>query len=352
MTIASLLGGGIIFGGQPIILAQEKNLIPASIAQGRAGETVTLNVSPYGIVISFEDLKESIQKYWATDDTYLRVGTNAPLGPEANLLFLKTEGKWSDSSNGTAVTVQTKNRSGESKTYSFLVEFQKDKPKYSILRIYPDSGSTPIATSKVDKTVLPPAIQTVPKVTDSNNLLKGALPQSVPNAPSIAISPNSLNSALPGIGSQIIKSAVNTEAPSVPPQQSASESQPVAPQQVLPDNNVSLPQPFPQPINQQAIVEKVPATATNTSATQPSTLRKPPSALSFAHSQANALVRGVLVATRNKELNPRGVLATKVQYVIRRLRRGEDLVSSAKKESVELRVINRLLELGNYKAPS
>jgi hypothetical protein len=353
IIIASLLGGSIFIGSQQIILAQDKNLVPASMAQGKTGETVTLNVSPYGIVISFEDLKESIQKYWATDDTYLRVGTNAPLGPEANLLFLKTEGKWSDSNNGTSVTVQTKDRAGESRTYSFLIEFKKDKPKYSIVRIYPDSGSTPIVTSKVDETVLPRTIPTIPKITDASNLLKIALPQSVPNVPRIANFPNSFKSVSSGIGSQIIKSAPNTEAPSVSPQQSSSSSEPVEPQQkVLPDNNVSLPRPSQQPINQQAVAEKPPSTATNTSATQPSTLRKPLSALSFAHSQANALVRGVLVATRTKELNQRGALATKIQYVIRRLRQGQDLVSSAKKESVELRVINRLLELGNYRDPS
>jgi hypothetical protein len=354
ITVASLLGGCIIFGSQQSVLAQEKNLVPASMAQGKTGETVTLNVSPYGIVISFEDLKESIQKYWATDDTYLRVGTNAPLGPEANLLFLKTEGKWSDSnSNGTAVTVQTKDRSGESRTYSFLIEFKKDKPKYSIVRIYPDSGSTPIVISRINEPVLPRTVPTIPKITDANNLLKGALPQSVPNAPSIANSPNSFKSVLSGISSQIIKSAANTETSSISPQQSSSEPEPVEPQQkVLPDNNVSSSQPSQQPINQQNSSEKVLSTSTKTSTAQPNTSRKNPSALIFAHSQANALVRGVLVATRTKELNPRGAVATKVQYVIRRLRRGQDLVSSAKKESVELRVINRLLELGNYRDPS
>jgi hypothetical protein len=353
ITVASLLGGSIFFGSPQIILAQDKNIVPASMAQGKTGETVTLNVSSYGIVISFEDLKESIQKYWATDDAYLRVGTNAPLGPEANLLFLKTEGKWSDSNNGTAVTVQTKDKSGESRTYSFLIEFKKDKPKYSIIRIYPDSGSTPIVTSKIDEPVLPRTVPTVPKITDANNLLKGALPKSVPNTPSIANSPSSFKSVLSGIGSQIIKSAANTETPSISPQQSSSEPEPVEPQQkVLPDNNVSSSQPSQQPINQQDSSEKVLSTSTKTSTAQPNTSRKNPSALIFAHSQANALVRGVLVATRTKELNPRGAVATKVQYVIRRLRRGQDLVSSAKKESVELRVINRLLELGNYRDPS
>lgn len=351
-TVASLLGGCIIFSSQQSILAQEKNLVPASVAQGKTGETATLSVSPYGIVISFEDLKESIQKYWATDDTYLRVGTNAPLGPEANLLFLKTEGKWSDN-NGTAVTVQTKDRSGESRTYSFLIEFKKDKPKYSIIRIYPDSGSTPIVTSKTAETVLPRTVPTVPKITDANNLLKGALPQSVPSAPSIANATNPLKSIFSGVGSQIIQSAANTETSSISQQQGSSKTEPVEPQQkVLPDNNVPLSQPSQQSINQQDSANKALATSTRTSTTQPDTSRKNLSALLSAHSQANALVRGVLVATRTRELNPRGAVATKVQYVIRRLRGGQDLVLSAKKESVELKVINRLLELGNYRSPS
>jgi hypothetical protein len=353
ITIASLLGGGTFFWSQPIILAQDKNLVPASMAQGKAGETVTLNVSPYGIVISFEDLKESIQKYWATDDTYLRVGTNAPLGPEANLLFLKTEGKWSDDNNGTAVTVQTKDRAGESRTYSFLIEFKKDKPKYSIVRIYPDSGSTPIVNSKIDETILPRTAPIDPKITDVSTLLKSALPKSIVNAPNIANNTKQLKSVLPGIGFPTIKSAANAETPSISQQQGSSEPEPVEPQpKVLQDNNASLLQSPPEPIKREDSVDKIIPTSTKTSTIQPSTERKTPSALTFAHSQANALVRGVLVATRTKELNPRGVVATKVQYVIRRLRRGQDLVSSARKESVELRVINRLLELGNYRDPS
>jgi hypothetical protein len=361
IAVASLLGGCIIFSSQQSTLAEERNLVPASVAQGKTGETPTISVSPYGIVISFEDLKESIQKYWATDDTYLRVGTNAPLGTEANLLFLKTEGKWSDNNNGTGVTVQTKDKSGESRTYSFLIEFKKDKPKYSIIRIYPDSGSTPIVTSKIAETVVPRAIETVPKITDASNLLKGALPQSVsaPNAPSIANATNPLKSVLSGIGSQSIRSVASNAPPSISQQQSSSEPEPTVPQQnVSKDNNVSLPQSSQEPIKPEDSAEKIIPTSMiiptsiKTSATQPSTSRKNPSALIFAHSQANALVRGVLVATRTKELNPRGAVATKVQYVIRRLRRGQDLVSSAKKESVELKVINRLLELGNYRDPS
>jgi hypothetical protein len=449
ITLASLVGGCITVSSQQSLAAQQRNQLPASVAQGKTGETATLGVSPYGIVISFEDLKESIEKYWATDDTYLRIGTNAPLGPDANLLFMKAEGKWFGSSSGTSVTIKTKDRFGELRTYSFLVEFTKNKPKYSIIRIYPDSGSAPSVSSKAveapstqsapkypdsgsapsvsSKAVETPSTQTAPKLPNipgSRNIVKGVLSRTDPqiansvgsfekllgswqktssspektrsqqndsqdnNTPSTQTSSpvgqEQVDSNIPPTSSQqpassspeitqVPQNAIQeTKTPlpqssqpisRKPPQSKippSMGSQPKAsprsktaqsPQKALWGNDALSPQPSP-PITQKQTQSKTSLTPPKKLTGKPSTPRQNLSALLLSHSQANALVRGYTVAVRTGELNRRGVVAARIQLVVRRLRGGQNLMESAKREFVDSKVITRLLQLGNYREPS
>jgi hypothetical protein len=62
--------------------------------------------------------------------------------------------------------------------------------------------------------------------------------------------------------------------------------------------------------------------------------------------QANAIVRGLLVANRSGEIAYAAPLSYKVQDVVRSLRRGNSLGKAQKRGGVPLSVVNRLLKLG------
>jgi hypothetical protein len=67
------------------------------------------------------------------------------------------------------------------------------------------------------------------------------------------------------------------------------------------------------------------------------------------HTQANALVRGLTVAAKTGEVGGKSPVASRMQNVILRLRRGEKLTDASKKESIEWKTVMRLLQLGNYR---
>jgi hypothetical protein len=65
------------------------------------------------------------------------------------------------------------------------------------------------------------------------------------------------------------------------------------------------------------------------------------------HAQANALVRGLVVARRLKDKDINYSVASRVQDVVYRLRTGKDLERSAKRFGVPMTVIEKLLRLGS-----
>jgi hypothetical protein len=442
IALAALVCGGSFLYSQGELLALEQNSIPSSVAQGKAESSASVDVSPYGIVLSFEDLRESIEKYWAADDTYLRVGTNAPLGPQANILFLKTEGKRPETDSGTTLTVKTKDVSGRSKTYSFFVEFTSVKPKYAIVRISPDEkpisriASRPVSPdpAKVSQ-IIPndrkPAPIVSPPVTPGPSALSTAVVSSpassivqrsnpVPSAPSPAL-PSTLpgTSSPSGAGRSISEKPLPAPLPSLssgpslvnpvggatlsatPPIQVAKPtasvssavvtvprrsfrprtSQPLAvtsqprsaakpashsslssrpqaaaapkPQNIVkPRSVITLrPKPAYSPVRTSVAVVPKNTVLPQTNSPKPP-VRKDLTAILFSHTQANALVRGLAAAAKIGEVGSTSITANKVQNVVRRLRRGEDLMKAAQLESLPPRTIDRLLKLGKYQNSS
>jgi hypothetical protein len=57
------------------------------------------------------------------------------------------------------------------------------------------------------------------------------------------------------------------------------------------------------------------------------------------------------VANLTKEVSYNSALASRVQNLTRRLRRGENLQDAARLELVPISVVRRLLQLGNYQGP-
>jgi hypothetical protein len=65
-----------------------------------------------------------------------------------------------------------------------------------------------------------------------------------------------------------------------------------------------------------------------------------------SHALANAIIRGLLVANRTKEIAYTAPLSYKVQDVVRGLRRGETLNKAGRYAGVSSGVVRRLLKLG------
>jgi hypothetical protein len=77
-----------------------------------------------------------------------------------------------------------------------------------------------------------------------------------------------------------------------------------------------------------------------------------PAASDSTHSAANALIRGLLIANRTKEIGYTSTLSYRVQDVVRNLRRGKSLNLAGTRCRVPEPVIGRLLQLGKYSASS
>jgi hypothetical protein len=71
---------------------------------------------------------------------------------------------------------------------------------------------------------------------------------------------------------------------------------------------------------------------------------------SSTHYLANALVRGLLVANRTREIGYYAALSYKLQDVVRRLRRGESLEMAGNRSRVSSDTLSRLLKLGQIRS--
>jgi hypothetical protein len=432
------------------VSAQEGGRIYTSEAQGKTDKPVTITVSPYGMVLSFVEVQESVEKFWTTDYTHLRIGADTPSGKGAKLIFLKTEGELSADTKGTSLTIITKTKTGEPKIYSFLVDFTTAKPTYSILRIYPDkdlrqnsitgSGtvqkSAPIFSSpkiqtsqmtkptavasppfpKIERPSLTPSsvgktnvfpnpsiqsaqaktasipVQTTDvaptKAADSTSTdvvtTKAADSTNTGTAPTKAADSTSTDVAP-------TKAADSTSTDVVPAKAADSTSTDVAPTKTADSTNTDT---APAKAADSTNTDTAPAKAADSTSTdvaptkvadsvstdtsssvqnteipksdpakvgdkdktlpaEPIQISKsslPPAASSRSTSltQANALVRGLAIANKAKEIGYTSPISRSVQNIVRRLRRGESLKNAAPKESIQWKTILRLLQLGKY----
>jgi hypothetical protein len=411
-----------------LVLAQEGSRVYASEAQGKTDKPATITVSPYGMVISFIEVRESIEKFWTTDYSHLRIGSDTPSGKGAKLLFLKTEGEVNANTKGTSLTVITKTATGETNVYSFLIDFTTARPPYSIVRIYPDRNlrQTAVArsgTSKKPVTTSPPPAAQISQVSKSTAVTPAASqPIERPSSPPSEITPTdlkkpSINTAtsksetVPGqiITSSVVKSAstVSSSSPDAVPTKAADSSSPDAvPTKAADSSNTdaapakttdvaSSPDAVPAKTADSSNTDAVPAKTTDvasspdtkvsgTDTSSPSTASSTQTAAtpgnsqqtvgaqanvvpiettqiskssltptitserSLSLTQANALVRGLAIANKKKEIGYTSPISRSVQNVVRRLRRGETLQPAAKQESIQWKTVLRLLQLGKY----
>jgi hypothetical protein len=425
---ACFLVSGLMTYPSGFVSAQEGGRIYTSEAQGKTDKPVTITVSPYGMVLSFVEVQESVDRFWTTDYSHLRIGADTPSGKGAKLIFLKTEGELNAETKGTSLTIITKTKTGEPKIYSFLVDFTNAKPTYSILRIYPDkdlrqnsitgSGtvqkSAPIFSSpkiqtsqitkptavapapapKIEKPSLPqpsvgttnlfpnPSIQaaqskaaSIPvQTTDTlpTKIVKAADSTSSDVAPAKAANSTSSDVAptktADSTSSDVAptKTADSTSSDVVPAKAADSTSSDVAPTKtadstssdVVPakaadsvstDTSSSVQQTEIPKSDSAKVVDK--DTTLPAEPIQISKSSLPPlaaSSRSTSLTQANALVRGLAIANKAKEIGYTSPISRSVQNIVRRLRRGESLQNAAPKEAIQWKTILRLLQLGKY----
>ncbi len=388
------------------VSAQEGGRIYTSEAQGKTDKPVTITISPYGMVISFVEIQESVDRFWTTDYSHLRIGADTPSGKGAKLIFLKTEGELSADTKGTSLTIITKTKTGEPKIYNFLVDFTTARPTYSILRIYPDKDlrqnsitgsrtvqkSAPIFPSPKIQTsqITQPTAVALPQA-PSPKIENPSLPQSsvvktdLFNNPSIqAAQPKTASIPVQTtntFSAQIIKAADSASTDVTPTKAADAASTAVAPAKIADATSTDVAPTkaadatstdvtptktadatstdvAPTKVADATSTDVTPmkvanATSTDVAPTEPIRISKsslPPAASLRAPSltQANALVRGLAIANKKKEIGYTSPISRSVQNVVRRLRRGESLQNAAPKESIQWKTILRLLELGKY----
>jgi hypothetical protein len=364
---ACLLVSGLISTPVQSAFALEGDRISVSQAQGKTGEPVVITVSPYGVALTFVEVGESIENAWVIDSSNLGIGYDLPPGKGAKIVFLKAIKQVSTASPGTSLTVTTKTKAGASKVYNFLVEFSEAKPKYTIVRVYPDTmqsrplsstvavaPSAPSSPTQITPSTTPNPVSTTPPAAVSAPVAVTppvATPEKTPEkeapapvaATSVAATPDKKVPAPiaqnPTSSSSGAKDRpIYTELRKIYPEQPVAVDSSKANTGGAANPSTSVPPAASE--NASAVSIAVPEVATSSKSIQQRL---------FHHSQANALVRGLALANRTREVGYRSPIAVRIQPIIRDLRNGQNLQAASKRYGVEWKVILRLLQLGDYK---
>jgi hypothetical protein len=345
---ACLLVGGLISTPVQSAFALEGDRISVSQAQGKTGEPVVITVSPYGVALTFVEVGELIENAWVIDSSNLGIGYDLPPGKGAKIVFLKAIKQVSTASPGTSLTVTTKTKAGGSKVYNFLVEFSEARPKYTIVRVYPDA--TLGRPSSSTAAVVPPAVAPQPSSAPAQTTTPpvaaappavAAPPVAAPPAPTpetIAAAPAVVQNSTSTSVSERKERPIYTELRKIYPEPPAPVAAGSANGGGAADSNATGA--VSTSANASAVSIAVPEVATSSKSIQQRL---------FHHSQANALVRGLALANRTREVGYKSPISVRIQPIIRDLRNGQNLQASAKRYGVEWKVILRLLQLGDYK---
>lgn len=290
-------------------MAQSKTTIPATHAKGLEGDLPIIRVNTdYGSSISFLKTDEVIIKAWLGQTNAVEVGFDNSLG-QAKIMYLKQDAK-TEKTDGTSLTVITQNSQNKTQLYSFLLEFKPGKLANSIWIIEPEKES------------LSQDLEQEPKT-----LASKTPPQSVSSPP---------------------PETSETESPKQPkPQQISAQSESPAEGKVKSSSPVSEPskQYADKPKAQKPTTPK--AQKTNSQALNNKT--KDASSVNN-QGQANALVRGLVVANRQGQITSRSSMNRRVNSVVRSLRKGKDIRIAAQSANVSWSVIEQLLKWGQYES--
>jgi hypothetical protein len=370
---ACLLVGGLISIPVQSAFALEGDRISVSQAQGKTGEPAVITVSPYGVALTFIEVGELIENAWVIDSSNLGIGYDLPPGKGAKIVFLKAIKQVSTASPGTSLTVTTRTRAGANKVYNFLVEFSEAKPKYTIVRIYPDATlNRPASSTVVAASPTParpsdaaPSVPSTPTTTPQTTVQSSAAAPTPTAAPQSSktdqVTPPSSNTSQ-AANAPVVAPPANPETRPETKSEKTATVTPVA--QNTASGNTSAGKetpiytelrkiypvaPTPAPSATAASQNSETASAVSIAVPQVATSSKNIQQRLFYHSQANALVRGLALANRTGEVGSKNPISAQLQSIIRDLRKGQNLQASSKSHGVEWRIILRLLQLGDYK---
>jgi len=373
--IACLLSVGITFAPYSV-LALSARTVSVEEAQGISGSVITLEVAPgYGLNINLIPTGEVVKKAWIDDPSRITLSFDGNLCQGATDQQCNNEGATvihlrqiqpiafpnlpRSPGGGTLLTLITEGSQGR-KIYQFKVMPVAGAPKYTVLNVSSDiPANTPLLRGKNaplmvnDKRVqnyagqfqdrariyrqggktLNPQLEQPLKTTEVESI-RQQLRATLPNE-SLPVAPGSMP-ILPPL--TYVK-----PAPIVP------FSSPVTPSLV--DNKLVVvtttqPQTTSTPNNKpkQTVAVSPPKTPLPLSST--STI---PTAVV---GQANALVRGLVIARQKGQINNKTKVWKQVQSVVLLLRRGMTAQEAAKKVGVSLQLVEQLMAWGSNPAPS
>ncbi len=412
--IACLLSVGVTFAPYSV-LALSARTVSVEEAQGISGSVITLEVAPgYGLNINLIPTGEVVKKAWIDDPSRITLSFDGNLCQGATEQQCNNEGATvihlrqiqpiafpnlpRSPGGGTLLTLITEGSQGR-KIYQFKVMPVSGTPKYTVLNVSSDTpANTPLlrgrnvplmvdnkrvqnyagqpqnrarAYSQGDRTLNPqleqPSTKTraesigqQPRATLPNKSVPVA-PVSLPILPPLTyVKPTLVSPFSPPVTSSPVDNklaAVATPKVSLSSNNTTSTTIPVS----------TTKTPLPQsrtPIKREVVTPKPPLSSNNTTSTAipVSTTKTPlqpskvtvikPQLSTLSMEQANALVRGLVIARQKGQINNKTKVWKQVQSVVLLLRRGVTAQEAAKKVGISLQLVEQLMAWGSSPAPS
>ena len=405
--IAFLLSVSISFVPYSV-LALSARTVSIEEAQGISGSIITLEVAPgYGLNINLIPTGEIVKKAWIDDPSRITLSFDGNLcqgGTEqqqcnnegATVIHLRQIQPIAfpslprSAGGGTLLTLITEGSQGR-KIYQFKVMPVSGTPKYTVLNV---SSESPANTLLLRGRSVPLMVNDLPRRRSQNtarayqqrnptrnsqleqpsNTVRAEFPgrQSVVTKPKSTlpvstsilfpiqdisptpISPFSLPETPLPVDNKLTPTAIITDS------ETASTSNNKPKQTVATSSTAKTPVPLnstfikPKTTTPNPKVSPSPNSATSTAVgSKPKTPQLPdkvaatePQA-STSVGQANALVRGLVVARQKGQINSKTKVWKQVQSVVLLLRRGATAQEAAKKVGVSLQLVERLIAWGN-----
>lgn len=387
----------------PSAVALSARTVSTEQAQGTNGSVITLEVAPgYGLNINLIPTGEVVKKAWIDDPSRIVLSFDGNLCQSSGDSECNNEGATvihlrqinpiafpnlpRSPGGGTLLTLITESSEGRN-IYQFKVVPVSGMPKYTVLSISPDvEQPSPVLPPALPEQNLP-VVEAPNQVSEPDNTSQWQAQVTAPasQSNSIVSLPPQVTSTSQSVNPQQVEKSPNqnpntstlnvdttptaTSTPEVAPSYHAISppEKPVNPNAISPkqetvsDNSFALVKP-----EQKVATHTTSSLANNSSAKVPKLTITPPtnnstSALSTVSStpvsqsnnsiaQANTIVRGLVVARQQGQINEGTTTWKQVQSVVRLLRRGDSKQEAIKEVNIAPQLIEQLIIWGQRSA--
>ncbi len=375
----------------PSANALSARTISTEQAQGTTGSIVTLEVAPgYGLNINLIPTGEVLKKAWIDDPSQIVLSFDGNLCQSSDNSECNNEGATvihlrqikpiafpdlpRSPGGGTLLTLITEGGSEGRKIYQFKVVPTSGKPKYTVLSISPEveqispgllpamprrslpivraseptvntnwQAPSPAAVSRPTNAPnvvsLPPAVTTTNSSVIRQQVAATPSQNSVASTPKVTVTPKT-------IPAPKVTPSVTAERPSqnkIAPYNSPLSDDSFTPvrQEQKATNPNHNPQNNPLTPGRANTVKKERVVPSSTISNQAIAIRS-----NNSIEQANALVRGLVVARQKGQINHRTTTWKKIQSVVRLLRRGDSKQKAAQEVGISPKLIDQLIIWG------